>query len=84
MLPYYSDQLVMSYDWSFISLITGAGTVGTVKAGTYKPKNGGPEVECAIKALKPVYEFPNQKVREGQCVNKRDLVGEFRLLSNTL
>ena len=42
---------------------SGAGTFGTVKAGTYRPKNGGPEVECAVKALKPMDELPNQKVR---------------------
>ena len=40
----------------------GAGTFGTVKAGVYKPKNGGPPVDCAIKALKPMDELPNQKV----------------------
>ena len=69
-----------------ISLITGAGTFGTVKAGTYKPKNGGPEVECAIKALKPVDEFPNQKVREGGTVCKEEEVGGRvqTLLTNTL
>ena len=43
-------------------LVTGAGTFGTVRAGIYKPKNGGPEVECAIKVLKPADELPNQKV----------------------
>ena len=41
----------------------GAGTFGTVRAGVYKPKNGGPEVECAIKVLKPADELPNQKVK---------------------
>ncbi len=43
-------------------MYVGAGTFGTVRAGTYKPKNGGPEIEVAIKALKPVDELPNQKV----------------------
>ena len=42
----------------------GAGTFGTVRAGIYKPKNGGPQVECAIKALKPMDELPTQKVWE--------------------
>ena len=40
----------------------GAGTFGTVRAGIYKPRNGGPEVECAIKVLKPAEELGNQKV----------------------
>ena len=46
----------------FITHIPGAGTFGTVRAGIYKPKNGGPAVECAIKVLKPADELPNQKV----------------------
>ena len=48
-------------NWN-VSSILGAGTFGTVRAGIYKPKNGGPQVECAIKALKPMDELPNQKV----------------------
>ena len=47
-------------------MFAGAGTFGTVRAGIYRPKNGGPEVECAIKVLKPADECPNQKVN-GKC-----------------
>ena len=43
-------------------MFPGAGTFGTVRAGIYRPKNGGPELECAVKALKPMDELPNQKV----------------------
>ncbi len=46
----------------YLRSMSGAGTFGTVKAGVYKPKNGGPPVDCAIKALKPMDELPNQKV----------------------
>ena len=28
----------------------------------YRPKNGEPEVQCALKYLKPAEELPNQKV----------------------
>ena len=42
----------------------GAGTFGTVRAGIYRPKNGEPEVKCAVKCLKPTDELPNQKVSE--------------------
>ena len=51
-----------TYTW-YLSPSLGAGTFGTVRAGVYKPKNGGPEVECAVKVLKPADELPNQKVR---------------------
>ena len=40
----------------------GAGTFGTVRAGLYQPRNGDPEVKCAIKCLKPTEDLPNQKV----------------------
>ncbi len=48
--------------WSLYNFFQGAGTFGTVRAGIYKPKTGGPEVKCAIKCLKPAEELPNQKV----------------------
>ena len=54
----------------------GAGTFGTVRAGIYKPKNGAPEVECAIKVLKPAEEMPNQKV----CTYVHTYVHAFRYL----
>ena len=47
---------------SILCMFAGAGTFGTVRAGIYRPKNRGPEVECAIKVLKPADECPNQKV----------------------
>ena len=47
---------------SFLSCSIGAGTFGTVRAGIYKPKNGQPEVKCALKCLKPTEELPNQSV----------------------
>lgn len=40
----------------------GAGTFGTVRLGVYRPKNGEPEVQCALKYLKQADELPNQKV----------------------
>ena len=43
-------------------LLKGTGTFSIVKAGVYKPKNGGSEVKCAIKALKPAHELADQKV----------------------
>ncbi|KAL5486969.1 hypothetical protein EMCRGX_G019516 [Ephydatia muelleri] len=39
----------------------GAGTFGTVRLGVYRPKNGEPEVQCALKYLKQADELPNQK-----------------------
>ena len=48
-------------NWN-VSSILGAGAFGTVSAGVYKPKNGGPKVDCAVKVLKPMDELPTQKV----------------------
>ena len=46
----------------FLTSCAGAGTFGMVRAGVYRPKNGEPEVKCAVKCLKPTDELPNQKV----------------------
>lgn len=40
----------------------GAGTFGAVRAAVYKPKNGEPQVECAVKCLKTDNQGTNERV----------------------
>lgn len=40
----------------------GAGTFGAVRAAVYKPKNGEPQVECAVKCLKTDNHGTNERV----------------------
>ncbi|CAI8045899.1 Tyrosine-protein kinase ZAP-70 [Geodia barretti] len=39
----------------------GAGTFGAVRAAVYKPKNGEPQVECAVKCLKTDNQGTNER-----------------------
>lgn len=44
-------------------IFSGAGTFGAVRAAMYRPKNGEPHVECAVKCLKTDHNGTNEKVR---------------------
>nr|BAA81723.2 protein tyrosine kinase [Ephydatia fluviatilis] len=60
----------------------GAGTFGTVRLGVYRPKNGEPEVQCALKYLKQSEELPNQKaeiLREADAMAALDHCNIVRL-----
>ena len=78
---------ILFFFWCLLCVL-GAGTFGTVRAGVYKPKNGGAEVECAIKVLKPAEELGNQKVEflcSSQCaivlLSSLQLYYEFSLVT---
>ena len=66
----WNESLRLDIPWcaTYIVWCLGTGVFGIVRAGVYKPKSGGPEVECAIKMLKPADESPNQKVVLVRCV----------------
>ena len=57
----HAPSNLKSYICYYVRII-GAGTFGTVRLGIYRPKNGEPEMKCALKCLKPNEELPNQKV----------------------
>lgn len=60
----------------------GAGTFGAVRAAVYKPKNGEPQVDCAVKCLKTDNQGTNERseiLREADAMAMLDHANIVRL-----